>query len=257
MASDSWGRWGADDELGALNLIGAREVLRAAGTVRRGQVVRLGQDLGPSTLVPRHRKKPERFMTRDGGDYAAGARRPDGFQFAEDVVSFATHTGTHIDALSHVWCDDLLYNGFPSAGTRSTTGARRCGAEKLAPIVTRGVLLDVAALQRRPLGPGAVISAADLRTAAEGGTHPGAWRRRARPDGLARSLRGRRRDVLRRRTRDRQHGSGVAGRGRRRRGWRRQLRRGGAAIIARYHVSRASTAPAEPRSTAHRRTGAG
>jgi kynurenine formamidase len=172
MASDSWGRWGADDELGALNLIGAREVLRAAGTVRRGQVIRLGQDLGPSTMVPHHRKEPERFMTRDGGDYAAGARRPDGFQFAEDVVSFATHTGTHIDALSHVWCDDLLYNGFSAAGTRSTTGARRCGAEKLSPIVTRGVLLDVAALQPRPLGPGAAISAADLRAAAEGGTHP-------------------------------------------------------------------------------------
>ena len=172
MASDNWGRWGEDDELGALNLIGAAEVLRAARTVRRGQVIRLGQDLGPSTPVPRHRKEPERFMTRDGGDYAAGARKPDGFQFAEDVVSFATHTGTHIDALSHVWCDDLLYNGFPSAGTRSTTGARRCGAEKLAPIVTRGILLDVAALAPQPLGPGAVISAADLRAAAEGGTYP-------------------------------------------------------------------------------------
>ena len=172
MASDSWGRWGEDDELGAFNLIGAAEVLRAAGSVNRGQVIRLGQDLGPSTLVPPHRKTPERFMTRDGGDYAAGARKPDGFQFAEDVISFATHTGTHIDALCHVWCDDLLYNGFPSAGTRSTTGARRCGAEKLAPIVTRGVLLDVAALQPRPLGPGAVISATDLRAAADGGTHP-------------------------------------------------------------------------------------
>ena len=65
-----------------------------------------------------------------------------------------------------------LYNGFPSAGTRSTTGARRCGAEKLSPIVTRGVLLDVAARHPRPLGPGAAISAADLRAAAEGGTPP-------------------------------------------------------------------------------------
>jgi hypothetical protein len=64
MASDSWGRWGEDDELGALNLIGVREVLRAAGTLRRGQVVRLGQDLGPSTLVPRHRKEPERLQAR-------------------------------------------------------------------------------------------------------------------------------------------------------------------------------------------------
>lgn len=172
MTANSWARWGKDDELGALNLVGAEEVLRAARSVRLGRVIRLGQDLGPASPVPAHRKHPERFMTRDGGDYAAGARRPDGFQFAEDVIAFAAHTGTHIDALAHVWRDDQLYNGFPSAGTRSTTGATRCGADKLAPIVTRGVLLDVAALRTEPLGPGASVSAADLSAAAERGAHP-------------------------------------------------------------------------------------
>jgi kynurenine formamidase len=100
-------------------------------------------------------------MSRDGGDYAAGARRPGGFQFAEEVWSFAAHSGTHIDALSHAWYDDQLYNGFPGNGTRSTTGAQRCGAEKLAPLVTRGVLIDAAPGSSLPAST--PVTADDLR----------------------------------------------------------------------------------------------
>jgi kynurenine formamidase len=166
MRADSWGRWGPDDEAGALNLIGAAEVVRAAALVTEGRIIRLGQDLGPGTPVPPHRKRVERFMTRDGGDYASGARRPGGFQFAEEVVSFAAHSGTHVDALAHAWYDDQLYNGFPSSGIRSTTGAQRCGADKLKPMFTRGLLLDVAGRRATPLGPGDAISAADLDEAA-------------------------------------------------------------------------------------------
>lgn len=166
-SGSNWGRWGEDDEAGALNLIGEREVVRAAGLVRRGRVVRLGQDLGPASVVPPHRKRVERYMTRDGGDYAAGARRPGGFQFAEDVCSFATHSGTHVDALAHAWYGDELYNGFSSHTIRSTTGAQRCGAEKLRPVVTRGLLLDVVASGGSPLGRDETVTADDLARAAE------------------------------------------------------------------------------------------
>lgn len=161
-----WGRWGADDEVGAPNLIGPAEVRAAARLVATGRVIKLGMDLGPATVVPPHRKRIERSMSRDGGDYAAGARRPGGFQFAEEVWSFAAHSGTHIDALSHAWYDDQLYNGFPGNGTRSTTGAQRCGAEKLAPLVTRGLLLDAAPGSSLPAST--PVTADDLRTAAAG-----------------------------------------------------------------------------------------
>lgn len=163
----NWGRWGADDEAGALNLVGTPEVIRAAGLVRTGRVISLGQQLGPGTVVPSHRQRVERYMTRDGGDYAAGARRPGGFQFAEDVYSFATHSGTHVDALAHAWYDDELYNGFSANSIRSTTGAQRCGADKLRPIVTRGLLLDVAANRATPTEAGTAVTAEDLARAAE------------------------------------------------------------------------------------------
>lgn len=171
MTTGNWGRWGEDGESGALNTVGPEQVLRATGLVATGTVIPLGQPLGPRTPVSPHRKPVERFMTRDGGDYAAGARRPEGFQFAEEVISFAAHSGTHMDALAHAWYDDQLFDGHPSTSVRSTTGAQHCGADKLRPVLTRGVLLDVAV----DLAPAAgdAVTAGDLAAAAErAGTAP-------------------------------------------------------------------------------------
>lgn len=142
---ERWGTFGEQDERGALNLLSADLVRDAAGLVRNGEVIQLGQSIGARTPIPPHRLRAARFMDRDGGDYAVGAKRPGGFQFAEDTVLLPTHIGTHIDALAHVWHSDLLYNGFPGGSVRSTTGAQRCGADKLGPIIGRGVMIDMAA----------------------------------------------------------------------------------------------------------------
>ena len=174
MTQDAWGRWGPDDQRGALNHIDPDTTRRAAELVRTGQVISLAQPLSPRTPFPAHRAGIQHFLGRDGGDYAAGARRPGGFQFAEDTVIMPLHAGTHIDALCHAWYDDQLYNGFPGAGTRSTTGAARCGIESMGPIATRGVLLDIAGLRGGPLSGGVSIGRADLeRAAREAGVDPG------------------------------------------------------------------------------------
>jgi kynurenine formamidase len=167
VSRDAWNRWGEADERGALNHIGPAQVQAAAALVRSGSVLTLAQPISPRTPVPQHRAGIQHFMGRDGGDYAAGARTPGGFQFAEDTVVMPLHIGTHIDALCHAWYDDALYNGFPGSGTRSTTGANRCGIDKMGPIVGRGVLLDIVALRGGPLADGAVITASDLERAAK------------------------------------------------------------------------------------------
>ena len=166
MTREAWHRWGDQDERGALNHIDPMQVRDAATLVRSGQVLSLAQPLSPRTPVPQHRAGIQHFMGRDGGDYAAGARRPGGFQFAEDTVVLPLHIGTHIDALCHAWYDDALYNGFPGNGTRSTSGATRCGIDKMGPIVGRGVLLNVAGSLGGPLRDGIAIGAGDLERAA-------------------------------------------------------------------------------------------
>lgn len=159
---NAWGRWGADDEAGALNLIGPEQVRRAAGLVRTGQVLRLAQPLSQKTPFPKHRCPMQHFMGRDGGDYAAGAGRPGGFQFAEDTVVMPLHIGTHIDALCHAWYDDKMYNGYLGTTLRSTTRAARLGIEKMPPAFTRGVLIDVVKLRGRNLAVGEVVTRQDI-----------------------------------------------------------------------------------------------
>jgi kynurenine formamidase len=166
MTEEAWNLWGAEDEKGALNRIGPAEVRAAAALVKTGQVLSLAQKLSPRTAVPPHRNGVMHFMDRDGGDYAAGARQPGGFQFAEDTLLLPLHVGTHIDALCHVWHDDKLYNGFPGDGTRSTNGAARCGIDKMPPIFTRGLLLDIVRLRGANVPDGESIGLAELRAAA-------------------------------------------------------------------------------------------
>ena len=174
MSQNAWNKWGDDDERGALNFIGPDQVRRATALVRTGEVLRLAQLLSPKTPVPAHRCGLQHFMGRDGGDYAAGAKRPGGFQFAEDTVVMPLHIGTHVDALCHAWYDDKLYNGYLGDTLRSTTGATRLGIDKMPPVVTRGILLDLVRLKGRVLANGESIGRADLEAAAAAaGVQPG------------------------------------------------------------------------------------
>jgi kynurenine formamidase len=169
----NWGRWGADDQVGALNLVTPEVTRRAVALVREGRTLSLAQPLGPASPAPPHRPRPARFMDRDAGDYALGARTPGGFRFAEDTVQFPSHSGTHVDALSHAWAGEQLYNGHPQSSTRSNRGAQRCGAENLVPVATRGVLVDLVAATGGPLPPSAPVGPADIeRAIAEQGVSP-------------------------------------------------------------------------------------
>jgi kynurenine formamidase len=140
------GRWGADDERGAANLIDAEKVQDAAAVVRRGRVYPLGREIpDASRFAHRGRAAVQHLMTLDGGDYAAGARLPGDVRYADDTLIIPTHGTTHVDALCHFWAGDTLYNGHPSTKVRSY-GATRCGIENLAGVATRGLLLDFPAL---------------------------------------------------------------------------------------------------------------
>lgn len=150
----NWGRWGSEDERGAANLLTPAAVMRGVSSARLGRTISLslpiqGATSGTAaTRVPHlpGRPLPQHFMSIDGGDYAAGARKIKGeMSVADDALIVSPHgTTTHIDALSHMWRQDQLYNGHPADRVRSY-GATRCGIDKLGPLVARGVLLDVAA----------------------------------------------------------------------------------------------------------------
>jgi kynurenine formamidase len=161
---EAWGSWGEADEAGALNRIGPDQVREAMKLVRLGKPIGLAQPISPSTPVPKSRPGIMHFMSRDGGDYAAGRKRPGGFQFADDTIVMPLHSGTHLDALCHCWYDDVLYNGFAATEVKSN-GSSKLGADKLGPIATRGVLVDFVALTGGPLADGTAIDAEMTRSA--------------------------------------------------------------------------------------------
>jgi kynurenine formamidase len=140
--SATWGRWGENDQRGALNLITPEVVLRASGAIRSGQTISLAIPMragnGPHF---KGRNPMQHFMSRHGGDYAAGLKER-GFGFADDYVVMSTGASTHLDALAHVWRDGLMWNGI-SANTVTSRGASKCGIETAGPIVTRAIFVDL------------------------------------------------------------------------------------------------------------------
>ena len=174
---ENWGRWGDSDERGAVNLVTPDVIIAAASAVREGRVIPLALPIRGATSstvaqrVPHleGRPLPQHFMSVDGGDYAVGARRmPGELAVSDDAIVISPHgTTTHIDALSHMWKGDLLYNGHSADRVRSY-GATRCGIDKLGAIVTRGVLFDIPAHLGLPyLEPGTGVDAEMLAACAE------------------------------------------------------------------------------------------
>lgn len=89
--------------------------------------------------------------------------RADGGSAANDMISMGTHVGTHVDALVHVSQDGMLHGGLPAAD--ALVGGRYVGlgVQTVAPMLTRGVMLDVpAALGTDRLEAGREITVADL-----------------------------------------------------------------------------------------------
>ncbi|MEA2177363.1 MAG: hypothetical protein QOG77_660 [Solirubrobacteraceae bacterium] len=173
-ARGNWGRWGAEDERGTLNLLTPETVLEAVGSVRSGRVYALGAPLQRAGVpIFGFRPGPQRLtLYDDRDDVSDGIGAPEGVGATEDLVSLPTHTATHIDALCHVHDGDTIYNGHPQSGMRPYAGAARCGVQNIRGFAARGVLVDlVAARDGTPLEDGEVIGVGDVqRTLARQGS---------------------------------------------------------------------------------------
>jgi kynurenine formamidase len=94
--------------------------------------------------------------------------RSDGGSAANEIIVTGGHVGTHVDALSHVSHDGLLHGGVDAADAQTGGRFSRLGAEHTPALLTRGVLLDVAAVHGVDvLPPGYGVTAQDLQDAAD------------------------------------------------------------------------------------------
>jgi kynurenine formamidase len=97
------------------------------------------------TGMPHHPSHPPFLfsLVKSHGEYVA----PNGASSASDALALGTHVGTHIDALCHFSCGGKLYGGDDAAGVQSYGGGlRQHSIDTVAPILRRGVLLDIATI---------------------------------------------------------------------------------------------------------------
>jgi kynurenine formamidase len=157
----NWGRWGKDDQLGAINLITAAKRKQAVALVKEGFPVSLARD----TEKEKADDNPNPYQHTMVMVGAGGQWSVDQFQ-----ILFHGYQHTHLDALCHMFWNGKMYNGFSQEEvTRSGAGKLAIGNLKQG-IITRGILMDIPRLKGVPyLEPGTPIYPEDLE----------AWERRA------------------------------------------------------------------------------
>jgi kynurenine formamidase len=165
----NWGRWGDDDERGTLNLVTSERVLSALQVCRTGKVYSLALPLDDvSAPVLPHRPAPSRYsLTSSTDDWLERIGAEPGVGSNQDVLVLASHASTHMDALSHVFTAEGIYNGFPRDDFSTMAGAPHCDIRATGTFAGRGILLDLPRHQGVEwLEPGHAVGAGELEACA-------------------------------------------------------------------------------------------
>jgi kynurenine formamidase len=128
------------------------------------EVFDLAQPLSAETpFSPNHPGFKMALMRRHGDSV-----REDGSSAANEMIFTGGHVGTHVDALAHVSYQGKLYGGVSADEAQAGGRFSSLGVDAMAPMVCRGVLLDVAALHGTDVLPGGYgITEEDLSAAAK------------------------------------------------------------------------------------------
>jgi kynurenine formamidase len=142
----NWGRWGAEDEMGALNLITPEKVNRAAGLVQEGFSVTCARPLDTNNDAEVYRPTV-RLMLESGEGWSHHEKHTDmPMQLALEYISMVYHGYhiTHLDSPAHFFWNGQMYNGRPSSLVSTNRGATVCSVDNARNgIIGRGVLVDV------------------------------------------------------------------------------------------------------------------
>jgi kynurenine formamidase len=146
----NWGRWGKDDQIGALNLITPAKRRQAAALVKDGVSVSLAADADTVKAVD----NPNPYEVTMQG-------------IASDRITINYHgiAHTHLDSLAHINEQGVFYNGYtPSAETVLKERHSKNSIHNVKNgVLTRGILIDIPRLKGVPyLEPGTPIHVEDL-----------------------------------------------------------------------------------------------
>lgn len=166
--------WGARDEIGTLNMMTPASQAAILARVDGRKTYDLSVEyyngmpswsaVGDPTFKMWNTHTPRGFGIDD--PLKLGAQQNALVSYTGDAISMYTHTGTHIDTLNHFGLHGEIYNGFKADEHLGDQGWHKGGAEKFPPIISRGVLIDVASAKGVKVLPASYqITPADLQAA--------------------------------------------------------------------------------------------
>jgi hypothetical protein len=166
-------RWGAQDEAGASNWITPAKVLEAARLIKTGKIYEMGRLYQSEQPAFGARVWALRILgSPANADTPFGENK---LMYHDDFVATELgQTGTQFDGLGHIGCEvgkrgDLAetrwYNGVSEIEMYNMNGLTKLGIEKVKPIFTRGVLVDMVAHLGRNMNLNEPIKPADLQAA--------------------------------------------------------------------------------------------
>lgn len=141
--------WGAQDEAGASNWITPEKIMKALTYAKTGKVYELGHPY--ERTMPLHNTRSYKLSVVDTGP-AAGKNNQLG---NEEVISGELgQVGTQFDGPGHIGAlikygdgtmKGVYYNGFTQEEVVHPDGLRHLGVQNVKPIISRGILVDIAA----------------------------------------------------------------------------------------------------------------
>jgi kynurenine formamidase len=168
VAQEDWypSRFGADDTLGAANLMSPEKVRDAVKLVKTGKTYSLGVEISRDT--PAYGSRSFQLFAVASGTGAGETLGSNKATGNDDWILTWLGIGTQLDGLGHLGIDHQYYNGNHVEDFWQADGLTKLSTADVPPIVTRGVLLDIAGLRGEDmLAAGTAINRAEIDQAAK------------------------------------------------------------------------------------------
>ncbi|MCW3466185.1 cyclase family protein [Chitinophaga nivalis] len=154
--------YGKGDEIGAANLITPELVLQSVKLVKKGKTLPLAVPMDKNLPAFRHRSF--HLYNIQPGEQGGKTLGPNQFSFNDELVNGWTGVGTQLNGIGHIGIGNVYYNGNKAVDFVTVEGVKKLGIEKVPPIVTRAVLLDMTTYYKKDIVPGGTeFTVADIQ----------------------------------------------------------------------------------------------
>jgi len=137
-------KWGPNDEIGAANYLTPAVALEAARLVKTGKSYSLG--ITVNTTTPAYPPRNcQIYIVQPGQAGSAAGLGPTKTTYNDDILNCWVGIGSQLDGLGHIGVGDTYFNGNKWNEIGQMGGLKKLGTHNIPPMVTRGVLLDMAA----------------------------------------------------------------------------------------------------------------